>query len=69
MLANNEAVTSDITETYNREKKTLVKLDEDEVMKQGTDILVDEIIDIDENGSIRHDELKTAYLVFSWLMG
>ena len=69
VLANNEAVTSDITETYNREKKTLVKLDEDEVMKQGTDILVDEIIDIDENGSIRHDELKTAYLVFSWLMG
>jgi hypothetical protein len=23
---------------------------------------------IDENGSIRHDELKTAYMVFSWLM-
>ena len=69
VIANNEAVTNDITETYNREKKTLVKLDEEEVMNQGADILVDEIIDIDENGSIRHDELKTAYLVFSWLMG
>ncbi len=69
VIANNEAVTSDITETYSKEKKTLVKLDEDEVLGQGADILVDEIIDIDENGSIRHDELKTAYMVFSWLMG
>jgi len=42
---------------------------EREVMSQGADVLVDVIIDIDENGSIRHDELKTAYLVFSWLMG
>lgn len=68
VIANNETVENDITETYSREKKTLVKLDEDEIKKLGADLIVDEIIDIDEKGSIRHDVLKTAYLVFSRLM-
>ena len=68
VIANNETVENDITETYSREKKTLVKLDEEEIRKLGADLIVDEIIDIDEKGSIRHDVLKTAYLVFSRLM-
>ena len=68
VIANNETVENEITETYSKEKKTLVKLDEEEIRKLGADLIVDEIIDIDEKGSIRHDVLKTAYLVFSRLM-
>ena len=68
VIANNETVENEITETYSKEKKTLVKLDEEEIRKLGADLIVDEIIDIDEKGSIRHDVLKTEYLVFSRLM-
>ena len=31
-------------------------------------VIADDLIVIDESGSIRHDTLKTAYLVFSYLM-
>ena len=32
-------------------------------------IIEDEIFCLDESGSIRHDPLKTAFLIFSYLMG
>ena len=68
VIANNEEVDIKTSDSYTKEKKTLVQLDEDEVKKLGCDIEVSDIIDIDENGSIRHDALKTAYMVFSRLM-
>ena len=68
VIANNEEVDIKTSDSYTREKKTLVKLDEDEVSKLGCETEVSDIIDIDENGSIRHDALKTAYMVFSRLM-
>ena len=42
-------------------------LDSDVIDSLGTRIIADDIIRI-ENGSIRHDELKTAYRVFSYVM-
>ena len=69
VIANNEEVDIKTSDSYTKEKKTLVRLDEDAVREMGAEIEVSDIIDIDENGSIRHDALKTAYMVFSRLMG
>ena len=68
VIANNEQVDIKTSDSYTKEKKTLVQLDEDEVKALGAEIEVSDIIDIDEKGSIRHDALKTAYMVFSRLM-
>ena len=69
VLANNGNVDIKVSDNYReKEKKTLVELDEDKVGSLGSDIIAGDIISVDEKGSIRHDELKTAYMVFSWLM-
>lgn len=69
VIANNGSVGMEITDVYRtKENKTLVELDADEIKKTGAELIQDDIIHIDEAGSIRHNELKTAYLVFSTLM-
>ena len=62
VVANNGTVREDITGSYQAENKTMVALD----MTDG--VIADDIIHIDEAGSVRHDALKTAYLIFSYLM-
>lgn len=68
VLANSGVVDLEVSEVYSKEKKTVVDLDVDAVNALGAEIVAGDIISID-NGSIRHDELKTAYSVFSYLMG
>lgn len=69
VIANNGTVDLGVLNTYRaKERKTLVRLDREAVEKSGATIIADDIIKI-EDGVIRHDELKTAYLVFSYLMG
>lgn len=43
-------------------------LDRHNIMAQGARIIEDDIFSIDEAGRIRHDALKTAFLIFSYLM-
>lgn len=62
VIANNGTVTDAVAGVYRGENKTLVTLDLD------GDVIADDLIIIDDNGSIRHDTLKTAYLIFSYLM-
>ena len=50
------------------ENKTLVSLDRDAIARQGARIIEDDIFSIDEEGRIRHNALKTAFLIFSYLM-
>ena len=70
VLANNAAVSPEVAEVYlTREGKTVVDLDREAVEALGARIIEDDVFCIDENGSIRHDELKTAFLIFSYLMG
>ena len=38
------------------------------IAAQGARIIEDDIFSIDEEGRIRHDALKTAFLIFSYLM-
>lgn len=68
VLANNGTVSADISDRYrDKENKYLVDLDSDEVKALGTGIIADDVIRI-EKGTLVHDEIKTAYLVFSSLM-
>jgi len=69
VLANNGTVSSEIADRYKTtENKYLVDLDVDKVRAQGAQIIADDVIRI-EKGTMVHDEIKTAYLVFSSLMG
>ena len=69
VITNNGRVDCQISDVYRiKEQKSIVPLDEEEVKELGVEVIADDIIRI-ENGSIRHDELKTAFLVFSYLMG
>ena len=68
VIANEGDVDRNIAGLYRDENKSVVDLDRYAVEQLGAEIITDDIMRIGENGWIRHDELKTAYLVFSYLM-
>ena len=69
VLANNGQVDEKITDVYRtKEQKSIVTLDQEELERLGVTVIADDVVQIDDNGSIRHNEIKTAYLVFSYLM-
>lgn len=51
-----------------RENKTLVRIDAENIDTRRTRIIADDIFSIDAAGRIRHNALKTAFLIFSYLM-
>lgn len=68
VIANTGTADLAVTDVYrDKEQKYMVELDSAAVEQLGAEIISDDIIQI-EDGSIRHDVLKTAYLVFSYLM-
>lgn len=68
VIANNEAIDPGILDRYQEsENKHIVHLDADEVREMGAQIIAGDIFSI-EDGKIRHNALKTAYLIFSYLM-
>lgn len=68
VVANNGRVDEEILDVYRtKEQKAVVTFDEEELRRLGVEVIADDLVHID-NGSIRHDELKTAYRVFSYLM-
>ncbi len=69
VVGNNAGIDSRVLEHYlQSEGKTLVALDRENITAQGARIIEDDIFSIDEEGRIRHDALKTAFLIFSYLM-
>jgi uncharacterized cofD-like protein len=69
VLANNGMIDPAVAEVYlTKENKTAVELDREEVLALGARLIEDDVVCI-EDGSLRHDALKTAFLIFSWLMG
>ena len=70
VLANNAHIDNNIRDRYmSLEEKTIVGLDREEVSGLGTQIIEDAIICMDDEGRIRHDAMKAAFLIFSYLMG
>ncbi len=68
VIANDGQVSMEVSDVYReKEQKTVVRLDRQEIEMEDIEVIAGDIIKI-EDGSIRHDELKTAYLVFSYLM-
>lgn len=68
VIGNNASIDKAIIEKYLlTENKSLVELDRDKIKALGAEIIEDDIFSIDE-GRIRHNALKTAFLIFSYLM-
>ena len=69
VLVNRGEIDPDVADVYlTKENKTPVLLDREAVEAQGARIVEDDLIAL-EDGSIRHDAMKTAFLIFSYLMG
>ena len=69
VIANKGSIDQTTSERYkNLENKDLVLLDQDKLDAMGVATIADDLIRIDELGKIRHDELRTAFLIFSYLM-
>ncbi len=68
VVANNSAIDPVITEKYiTTENKRIVPLDAERIEKMGARIIQDNIFCI-EDERIRHNAMKTAFLIFSYLM-
>lgn len=68
VIANDKEIDKSVVEKYSLlENKNLVPIDAENIKKLRTRIIEDKICSV-ENGMIRHDALKTAYLIFSFLM-
>ena len=68
-VANNAQIDPAVSAKYlDTEGKRVVTIDEEAVRALGTQVIAGDIFCIDEEGKIRHNALKTAYMVFSWLM-
>lgn len=68
VLANSKPMSSALANKYaNEEQKDPVILDKEELDKMGVYIISDIVYKV-EDGFYRHDALKTAYLIFSYLM-
>ena len=67
-LANNKAVDQRITEKYLiTENKNVVLLNKEKLEEMKTEIIEGDILSLD-NETIRHNSLKTSYMIFSYLM-
>ena len=68
VVANNGTVDEEVRERYlSSENKRIVQIDHDTLEKMGVQVIEDDIFCI-ENEKIRHNALKTAFLIFSYLM-
>ena len=69
VISNDGAIDERIQDRYlTSENKNIVELDREAVEAMGARIISGDIFSIDEEEKIRHNALKTAYLVFSYLM-
>ena len=66
VLANNKLVPNDILELYKEEKSKQIMLDKDEIKKMGVELIEADLLKI-TNNQVRHDYVKTALEVFTYL--
>ena len=68
VVANNHKMNSNLVKKYaTEEQKDQVLLDEDTLKSMNVKVITDKLYTIEDN-YYRHDALKTAYVVFSYLM-
>ncbi len=70
VAANNGVIGTEVSDVYRtKERKLIVEMDVEKTREMGARVIEADMVTIDEKGSITHDDLKTAYQVFSYLMG
>ena len=68
VIANGSDIDDNVRDIYlTRENKKIVPVDREELESCGCELIEKDVFCI-ENGSIRHSALKTAYIIFSYLM-
>ena len=67
VIANNSKITKKQSTLAKSEGKDSVEVDEAKVKDMGIELITDNLFVL-ENGYVRHNSLKTAYLIFSYLM-
>lgn len=67
VIANTAPITHDMKILAKSEGKEAVSIDEKELKKMNVQLIADDLFKV-EDGYIRHDSLKVAYLLFSYLM-
>ena len=67
VIANTSEIPHKMSLLAKSEGKDAVEIDEDEVANMGVQLISEKLFKVEE-GYVRHDALKTAYLIFSYLM-
>ena len=67
VIANESKIPKNMKLLAKSEGKNAVIIDEDKIEKMGVRLISEKLFKVEE-GYIRHDALKTAYLIFSYLM-
>ena len=67
VIANTSPINEDMKLMAKSEGKEAVKLDEAALEKMGVEVIADKLFKVEE-GYIRHDSLKTGFLIFSYLI-
>ena len=70
VISNDKNIPSSVRKKYQREEeKDVVKIDKREIEKMDVKLISDKLYTFSkEDGTIKHDSLKTSYLIFSYLM-
>ncbi len=67
VIANKAKITNNMKILAKSEGKDAVKIDESKLEKMGVHLISENLFKVEE-GYVRHDALKTAFLIFSYLM-
>ena len=67
VIANNEKIPKKASIFAKSEGKDVVQIDERELKKKGIELIAEKLFKVEE-GYVRHDALKTAFLIFSYMM-
>lgn len=69
VIANDKKIPMRTAKKYEtREQKDPVKIDRKEIEKLGTKLISDKLYHYSKDKTIKHNSLKTSYLIFSYLM-
>ena len=68
VIANTAKIPNNMSLLVKSEGKDIVAIDEEQIEQMGTKLISEKLFKVEE-GYVRHDSLKTAYLIFSYLIG
>ncbi len=68
VIANTAKIPKNMSLLVKSEGKDMVAIDEKKLDSMGTKVISEKLFKVEE-GYVRHNSLKTAYLIFSYLMG